>query len=270
MLFSSKFQHWRADCCIHTPAVSCARLRHNVVPTSLQRFRHLGLCKTASTDDYADLQEESQFEMPFDRVVDQDNISPNYQDPNWDEKVTNWEQFWYHDWDGTEQVYDERDAYNPEVGMASIERAKLLMDSIHDAKKREHMVHILGPAFQGQIFNSWEHMPTDPLLPKEVNPQWHYFDYRAMVEKQRKKQILDAEWRRRQALVGRVPVLSNSTDVRMLAREPEKENWTHEEVMELITGGGKYAHPDDVQVNDGKTNHSTRPLAPQRRLYVYV
>jgi hypothetical protein len=39
-----------------------------------------------------------------------------------------------------------------------------------------------------------------------------------------------------------------------------RETWTHEQIMDLIVGGGKYVHPDDVKVgslNDHScTQHS--------------
>lgn len=89
----------------------------------------------------------------------------------------------------------------------------------------------------------------------DPNPDWDMIDVRAVAEKRRQKAILDEEWRRQQSLLAKPfsYTIKLDRDVRIQGTERDwiREDWTHEEIMNLILGGGKYVHPDKVPVRPG-------------------
>jgi hypothetical protein len=87
----------------------------------------------------------------------------------------------------------------------------------------------------------------------DPNPRWSVIDARALAEKRAARAVLDAEWRRRQGLLSKhtAYTLRQERDVRLASAEFDwiREDWTDEQIQQLIVGGGKFVDPDRVQVS---------------------
>lgn len=66
-------------------------------------------------------QDPSQGDNPYERMVDINNVYPDYEDEAWVSRVTNWEEFWYE----SEDILDieEEDASPADQSMQAINRA---------------------------------------------------------------------------------------------------------------------------------------------------
>jgi hypothetical protein len=68
--------------------------------------------------------------------------------------------------------------------------------------------------------------------------------------------MFDAEWRHQTSLLARPSSFTlqqrHPGDVRLQGSDKdwirEGETWSHEQIMDLIVGGGKFVHPDKVKV----------------------
>jgi hypothetical protein len=69
--------------------------------------------------------------------------------------------------------------------------------------------------------------------------------------------MFDAEWRHQTSLLARPSSFTlqqrHPGDVRLQGSDKdwirEGETWSHEQIMDLIVGGGKFVHPDKVKVS---------------------
>lgn len=197
------------------------------------------------------LEEDEGEEDAYAEVINLNNRAPDFDDPQWAEKVTDWSEFWFNpEWeDDILELEDEHDAAT--ISDMRLQRAEKLVEALSDMQTRDDVIKYFGPVFDNRL-NS-----EDPTLYEfheehyDPNPSLSPFDFRAIVEKRRKKGMLDEEWRRRQALVGRFNGRNNDhldEDVR-LQGQPLTVTWSHEDMMKLITGDGAYVHPDEVQVS---------------------
>lgn len=103
----------------------------------------------------------------------------------------------------------------------------------------------------------------------DPNPTWSVLDGRALSEKRRQHAALDAAWQAEQARLARPFsfTLRNENDARLAGSERDwiRETWSHEQIMDLIVGGGKYVHPDLVEVRRGRhrPGHASACMAVQ-------
>jgi hypothetical protein len=72
-----------------------------------------------------------------------------------------------------------------------------------------------------------------------------------------RRAIFDAEWRHQTSMLARASSFTlqqrHPGDVRLQGSDKdwirEGETWSHEQIMDLIVGGGKFVHPDKVKVS---------------------
>lgn len=102
-----------------TTAASAARSKQPKYPTP--RTSHL--CRVAEVDaeETGEMEMEELPDTPYEGMVDVNNIYPDYEDPDWVERVTNWEEFWHEDDDAL--GIDDEDPNSPEVGVEKLQRA---------------------------------------------------------------------------------------------------------------------------------------------------
>jgi hypothetical protein len=201
-------------------------------------------------DDFEEelIEVDDEDQTPFDEIVNPRNKDPDFTDEDWASKVDDWSEFWYDNELDDDDFDDEHDA--GQSSFDKLQRAEQMIEAIRSLDKRSDVVRILGPPMQGKYHDQPE-LQNLPFEHDERNPDWSAFDFRAMVEKRRKKEMLDKEWRRQQSLVGRFQGLTIETDVRVQREEDDwiREEWTHEQILDLIVGGGAYVDPSLVQVS---------------------
>lgn len=86
----------------------------------------------------------------------------------------------------------------------------------------------------------------DPGPKDRPNPEWGEWALRAWMEKRRARERSNALWDAKRADVGRFTYVHPSwrNDVRLMSKT-ERE-WTHEEILDLITQGGMATDPSNV------------------------
>lgn len=99
------------------PAVVAVPLKQ----LSCQRCRPSHVCRVAEVDEAEELELQEMPDTPYERMVDVNNIYPDFEDPEWAERVTDWEEFWHEDDDVL--GLDDEDPNAPEVGAEKLERA---------------------------------------------------------------------------------------------------------------------------------------------------
>ncbi len=111
-----------------------------------------------------------------------------------------------------EGLDDEHDVAG--VPVCSEQRIMKLFDAIKDVRLRGEVMQWMPPANFREHFTPAENPPVEPEKPF-LNPRLSNNDLRAISEKRRWKAIMDTEWRRRQALVGRLQYPDPYQDVRL-------------------------------------------------------
>ncbi|KAI8476100.1 MAG: hypothetical protein J3K34DRAFT_516778 [Monoraphidium minutum] len=231
--------------------------------------------------------EGGEFSTPEPRVVQirqAHNSRPDFADPEWTAQVDDWSEFWSSGayWDEREledldDLDDEHDAalmlaMAPAAGgdeddedgaegasakednrgargkRSRIERARALIGALHDVAKQDAAMRVLGSVVDKETlyYNAFE-IPPDEVTLEDPNPHHSDLYLRAMAEKQMRREALDAEWHRRMALVGTIPSMDYTKDLRLEHDHIVRENWSHEQILELIEGNGKYAPIADVE-----------------------
>mmetsp|Transcript_18091 Transcript_18091/g.30995 ORF Transcript_18091/g.30995 Transcript_18091/m.30995 type:complete len:349 (-) Transcript_18091:352-1398(-) len=184
----------------------------------------------------------------YERLINKQNIEPDYDDPEWYEKVTDWDDFWnYTKWDmETEELDDEVDVSGTPT--RTIERAHAMIQALQQIEARSDVVNIMPATNMNDHTDTWLEPPMEPETQDE-NPPWDLNDVRAFAEKQNDKTLMDLEWRRRQAKIGLVPRMAPERDVRLqqFAWENQSMDWSEEDVRNLITMNGTACAPEDHQ-----------------------
>lgn len=216
---------------------------------------------------------------PFDMLRRKWNSRPDFDDAaalddgaegggGWVKAVDDWSEFWgasaYSEAElrDIEALDDEHDAGDaaaelsaaPEAaaarGAASLARARALIGALNSARRRADVERILGPSdlypVEARYGNAAE-LPPEEYTIENPNPLHDEVYLRAMAEKRQRRVALDQEWRRLQDLVGVLPPRDYTRDVRLEHDHVVRENWSHEQIMELIEGGGKFASVADVE-----------------------
>lgn len=162
--------------------------------------------------------------------------------PSWTDGVEDWEEFWTAEtWEAESYLLDdEYDATRPPE--SPMRRAQRLMAAIKDTDMRTDIIHWLPNIEDIERYDAYEKPPT-PIMPAEEDPVKSDFDVRAIVEKQRKKALLTAEWRKRQATIGRFVSIDTSVDVRLERPYYTVEPGTDKEIWDLITNKGINCDP---------------------------
>uniref|UniRef100_A0A383WNE2 Uncharacterized protein n=1 Tax=Tetradesmus obliquus TaxID=3088 RepID=A0A383WNE2_TETOB len=222
------------------------------------------ICRAAELDELDeedDLEQDpSQGDNPYERMVDINNVYPDYEDEAWVSRVTNWEEFWYE----SEDILDieEEDASPADQSMQAINRAYSLIQQLGSLRKRTDVEQMIGPrvrppeTYDQSYTNSFQYAEEMPMERLDPNPDWNVMDMRALAEKRRHRALLDAEWRHQTSLLARPSSFTlqqrHPSDVRLQGSDRdwirEGETWSHEQIMDLIVGGGKFVHPDKVKV----------------------
>lgn len=176
------------------------------------------------------------------RVEQKENTHPDFDDDDWIEKVTSWDEFWnYQKWNvETDDLDDEHDALATANG-SGVERAEKLVQALQQLEGRDDVVNFI-PRLEDSEVHDVTQMELTPVS-FERNPRLDACDLRAIMEKKRRKDILDREWRRRQSLLGKFRCAQYEHDLRVTNDTPEKVEWTEEEIMDLITLNGHSIHP---------------------------
>ncbi|KAF8060060.1 hypothetical protein HT031_004999 [Scenedesmus sp. PABB004] len=190
----------------------------------------------------------------YERLPRSAEAYPDYEDEEWVSRVTNWESFWYED----EDVLDlEEGGLSPlEAARASLARARALAGQLSDLHKRADVEQMIAPrvrptqGFEDMYTTEEQHVSEMEMNRLDPNPDWDAVDARALAEKRRRHALLDAEWERQKALLARPTsfTLRLDNDARLQGADKDwiREEWTHEQIMDLIVGGGKFVHPDKV------------------------
>ncbi|KAF6258366.1 hypothetical protein COO60DRAFT_1126344 [Scenedesmus sp. NREL 46B-D3] len=224
----------------------------------------LQLCRVAELDEVDEEgeleQDPSQTDNPYDRMVDINNVYPDYEDEEWVSRVTNWEEFWYE----SEDILDmeDEDAFAADQSMQAINRAYSLIQQLGSLRKRTDVEQMIGPrvrppeTYDQSYTNAFQYADEMPMERIDPNPDWNVMDMRALAEKRRHRALFDAEWRHQTSLLARPSSFTlqqrHPRDARLQGSDKdwirEGETWTHEQIMDLIVGGGKFVHPDKVKV----------------------
>lgn len=169
---------------------------------------------------------------------------------NFDDYVDDWWSFW-NDEESSTAAFDEAlEALEEEYGTATPapNKQRVRNQSLALLQRLPYLQD--NPQFVGQLpvphrDQSLDTLP-DPTPRERKNPDWDEWALRAYMEKRRAKRESDEVWHQRQAEVGRYSYLAPSwkNDVR-LAGQDERE-WTHEEILSLITQDGRAADPANV------------------------
>ncbi|GIL54215.1 hypothetical protein Vafri_9784 [Volvox africanus] len=186
----------------------------------------------------------------FLRVVDRDSASPDYDDPDWISKVEDWQEFWnYQNWEL--EVEDlETEEGNMAGPMEALRRAEKLIDAFTEMDMRTDIINWMGSPHSedGYEEDKWMNPPVDAERP-DPNPTLLSWDLRAMAEKRQQRAMLDAEWRRRQACIGKLtyPHMNQHRDIRVqhLTGDGYRYDWTEEEIRQLIVNNGLACRPED-------------------------
>jgi hypothetical protein len=130
----------------------------------------------------------------------------------------------------------------------SVARANKLLEFIKDFHKREDFVSTFPIVRERDTYNDVYEQTPDFYFP-DRQPKVNKNDLRAIVDKRRRKQLFDAEWNRRKAAVGRIPLTrtDQERDIRF-GRDGDdwddvKHDWSEEDIMNLITNNGANADP---------------------------
>ncbi|GBF98517.1 hypothetical protein Rsub_11508 [Raphidocelis subcapitata] len=228
----------------------------------------------AAIDDILFSDEASSERPAFQRLWRKQNSAPDLFDPDWPAAVDDWDEFWgatatdergledlmalerhnyTDDLDGDDGGDDDDDAADtdgaPEADPAvRLARAMALIAGLRDGAVREDVVQMLGPPREkdSSYANTYE-LPPERTTIEILNPDYDEVYLRAKAEKRMRRDALDAEWRRRQELVGCIPAPDYTRDVRLQYDHIVRENWTHEQIMDLIVGGGRYASVEQAE-----------------------
>lgn len=192
---------------------------------------------------------------PFVESTDPVNFAPDFNDENWADKVTDWNEFWFA-WDReTEDMDTEEDSKVRK--MNGLDRAHQMIDAIKDNEQRSDMIQIMRNLPAVNHPDPYDHPP--PAVGESVYQDRSKWEMRAIAEKRWKKQLMDEEWTARKDTIGKFVEFDMSDDLRIQDRfdDPEyREDWTDDEVYNLITNNGINCKPED---HGGK---SLNPLAP--------
>jgi hypothetical protein len=132
-------------------------------------------------------------DSPYDNIRYVNNVAPDFEDPDWADKVTDWNEFWHNaEWDDDiMELEDEHDVPKEIISDMRLQRAEQLIAALGNLDAKENVVRFLGPVEQHSYTRE---DPNEFDLPNEKddpNPDWTPFDFRAMVEKRRKREMLD-------------------------------------------------------------------------------
>lgn len=93
---------------------------------NLQQYRSRQACRAADGDDdstaAAQIALDPRNDTVYDRMTFATNITPDYEDPQWVERVDDWEEFWYSTED--EELDADEDLSPAERSEQSLERAR--------------------------------------------------------------------------------------------------------------------------------------------------
>lgn len=92
----------------------------------------------------------------------------------------------------------------------------------------------------------WEEPPTE-MQSNILNPHMTLSDLRAISEKKMKKELMDLEWQRRQAKIGKLTYPDPGQDARLTRFAWQYRDWSDEEIRNLITNNGINCKPEDHQ-----------------------
>lgn len=187
------------------------------------------------------------------RVYSPKSAEPDYDDPDWIDKVDDWNDFWnYTNWNEEVEDMDTEDGY-VSTSRENLHRARQLIKAFDDLDRRSDIINWMGGMEGEDSFeeDKWANPPSqaERLNP---NPPLSDVDVRAMAEKRHQRMLMDAEWRRQQALVGTITYEHNSVqhDVRVRRQrengQPEyRFDWSDEDVYKLITQDGMACAPEN-------------------------
>jgi len=175
---------------------------------------------------------------------EKENQEPDFDDPEWYKKVTDWGDFWnYQRWTFETQDLDgETDASGKPV--RDLVRLVQLLQGIKSIEARHDVINWMTPMMHRKHIDNW----TDPPEETEKQPELVVLDIndaRALAEKRRKRELMDLEWQRRKSKLGKIPHQNYYRDVRMQLTADERRAWTDEEVRNLITNHGAACAPED-------------------------
>ncbi|PNW88319.1 hypothetical protein CHLRE_01g024150v5 [Chlamydomonas reinhardtii] len=184
----------------------------------------------------------------FIRLVSPDSAEPNFDDPDWISKVDDWHEFWnYNNWEL--EVEDiETEEGNIAGPMEAVRRAEKLVDAFAEMDMRTDIVNWMGTQWSEDTFeeDKYANPPMDPERP-DPNPPLTLWDLRARAEKARQRQLIDAEWHRRQNRIGKLwyPHMDEYRDMRVRDNPVEgyRHDWTEEQIQLLITNNGIACDP---------------------------
>eukprot|EP00882_Tetradesmus_deserticola_P021206 GHRQ01022955.1.p1 GENE.GHRQ01022955.1~~GHRQ01022955.1.p1 ORF type:complete len:265 (+),score=96.00 GHRQ01022955.1:162-956(+) len=157
----------------------------------------LQVCHVAEldqVDDEDELEEDpSQAEMdnPYDRMVDINNVYPDYEDEEWVSRVTNWEEFWYGSEDVLDLDDDDGDVSAADQSMLAYNRAHSLIQQLGSLRKRTDVEQMIGPrvrppeTYDQSYTNAFQYADEMPMERIDPNPDWNVMDMRALAEKRR-------------------------------------------------------------------------------------
>jgi hypothetical protein len=246
-------QTFRAPCCTSASALA------NPPPRRCPRRRAAAAAARGAVKPERQEDEDGQWEHSF-RIENPENVSPNFDDDEWYNQVTDWHEFWNHQvWDpAVDALDDEHDAVAQTE--SSVARAHKLLDFIKDFHKREDFVSTFPTVRERAYSDAYE--VTPPYFLPDPCPKLTSTDLRAIVDKRRRKALYDAEWSRRKALVGRVPLTRTDQERDFRSGRdgddwPEvKHDWSEQDIMDFITNHGANADPATHGV------HVDNPLLP--------
>ncbi len=130
-------------------------------------------------------------------------VNPDFHDPEWIDKVDDWDQFWHNqEWELEIADLDDDDAIAGSE--ESLRRAQKLVEAFSEMDRRTDIVNWMGPEHTEEAFedDKWVNPPLPPVK-WDPNPPMSEWELRVMAEKRRQQEWLDAEWRRQQAQIGK-------------------------------------------------------------------
>lgn len=189
------------------------------------------------------------------------NREPDYMDPDWFEKVSDWDEFWnYTRWD-LEAANDDFDEEYDVAGhpTRTLEHARRMIDAFKQIEGRHDVVNIPTSYSRRQHVDVYDNPPVTPEVQPEL-PAWDLNDARAFADKQHRKTLMDIEWRRRQAKIGRQAYphkdVTHDSRYREFDYLGETFDWSHEDIYAVITHNGTACRPEDHKA------HVENPLIP--------
>lgn len=194
--------------------------------------------------------EEVAREDGFLQVVDPNSATPDYDDPDWISKVSDWQEFWnYQNWE-----LEVEDLETEEGNMAgpteALRRAEKLVDAFTEMDMRSDIINWMGTPHSEDAYeeDKWMNPPADAERP-DPNPPLSSWDLRAMAEKRQQRAMLDVEWRRRQSRIGKLtyPHMDQHRDMRVQQQTGDgyRHDWTEDEIRQLIVNNGLACRPED-------------------------